>query len=1652
MGVLGRWALAAVGGFLCLGGAHALQFTGPQSPDSAGIQRIDADTNGTLYTVAGTRVFRSADSGATWAPAGNNMIPGLFSVVADGGILFALSGDGVLKSSDSGATWADFNGTDDGALPGLKNTPVPEAFDSANGFVYATTFMDGSPRLYRSPTDSAAWTDITPEDGGPNVFRVVGPNLCALVNNVGGRVSTDNGATWASNGVGSGFDLIATSPDGSQTYIGRGSGGLRVSSDNCVRTFNRSQNGFNETGERVESLAVDSDRNIYAGRDSGKIVVSTDNGVNFASDNNGQLPANTGVGVDAMLGVGANIVAGTRGGGIYANSSGMWTKAGGPAASGIYGLVDRGDTGDIGLGVLGGGYFTTDDGGATFAQPGLPDLRRVRSVLRDGTTVLLATDGINTFSTQITGFFRSTDDGATFAGVTGLPAGASTDSIVSDGSSFYVAVPIASANRGVYKSTDGGATWADVSGPFANDAVRNLAVSGGSVFAYVSGEGVYRSDDAGATWALKNSGLSGSFFGKIFATPSALIASAGGDTVYRSTDNGETWAATTGHAVSKFGIELLSMAEDGDGVVYLGDEHAGLSVSTDGGATWTPDSDGLPRSSVCIGRVQSLLVKDDMVYVGNGDGDGLFQTAILGAGTPGDSVDCTTDIDVFPDNFTFQRQDNVEGGVVATSNTIVVSGLANGVDAPISVEGGEYSIGCDGNFTTMEGTVSNGDTVCVRHTTAATGETETRTSLTIGDKCADFISKTGLIFNGGDDEINTNFGNNGLVVADIAGGPDRAEAVIVQPDGSIVMAGPNTFSAGVIGIVRMTSDGMLDTSFDTDGKNSLTMPNQNNSVRRILVQPDGKYVLVGRTSAAANPPNAMVYLARFNTDGSVDASFGTGGLVQFDINPAQPGRTELVGGAEFDSTGAIIVGGGVLTDSNGTQFWAVRFLADGTVDTNFGSDAAFFADGVANIGTGETQTIEGGGLRIDSMGRIVMGGRYRSGASLVRFNSDGTPDTAFDSDGLLLVAGMSDINAVALVGDDILFAGVNSSARPAVGKVTSAGALDSTFGIGGLTGFDQPAGAFTSVIVLADGRVAAGGNENFGSNDLLYTILSSTGSIDNNFGDSGLFRRNELSGTSLSSFAIAQRADGGVVSVGQFNAAFGALVFGGGDGVDPGDTTPDAFMFADVNNVEPMTVQTSNTITVAGIDTDAQITVTGGEYAIGCAEPGFTSAAGTIANGETVCVRHSSSAMFGGMVTTTLSIGGVTGDFSSTVRDGDRTPDGFMFNDQVDVDQSTPITSNTVTITGIDDGTAISIDVGEYSIGCDINSFTGMAGTIDNNDTVCVRHTSAAMANTAVNSELTVGTGSDVFTTTTAPEAEPDITPDAFMFTDTNDVTINTLVQSNVITVAGIDTPTSITVTGGEYSIGCMAGMFTSSAGMVSQGDTVCVSHTSAATASTATDTTLTIGGVMDTFTSTTRADAATDTDTQNNPDGQPVEIATSGGQIENYMIAAQPPMGITPPANVDFDDGYFSFDISGLNNGDSVQVTLTLPAGSTPNTFYKFQNGVAFEYLFDAADNEGAQINGNVIALNLIDGGIGDADGMADGRITDPGAPGTAAVTSPPTGGGNPNPGPTLGGGGGGGGCVLGSSNQRQDPLLWLLAAIAVGGLMRRRRREVLL
>ncbi len=199
------------------------------------------------------------------------------------------------------------------------------------------------------------------------------------------------------------------------------------------------------------------------------------------------------------------------------------------------------------------------------------------------------------------------------------------------------------------------------------------------------------------------------------------------------------------------------------------------------------------------------------------------------------------------------------------------------------------------------------------------------------------------------------------------------------------------------------------------------------------------------------------------------------------------------------------------------------------------------------------------------------------------------------------------------------------------------------------------------------------------------------------------------------------------------------------------DTIPDKFTFTDQTDVALGIVVTSNTITVSGIDAASPITITGGTYAINGGS--YTSASGTVNKDDTVTVQQTSSESYSTTTIVTLTIGGVSGTFSVTTQAADTTPDTFYFADRTNVALNTTITSNTITVSGIDAAASISIVGGKYSING--GAYTSVSGTVVNGNTVKVKLTSARTYSTTTNATLTIGGVSDTFSVTTRSRHYP---------------------------------------------------------------------------------------------------------------------------------------------------------------------------------------------------------------------------------------------------------------------------------------------------------
>ena len=292
-----------------------------------------------------------------------------------------------------------------------------------------------------------------------------------------------------------------------------------------------------------------------------------------------------------------------------------------------------------------------------------------------------------------------------------------------------------------------------------------------------------------------------------------------------------------------------------------------------------------------------------------------------------------------------------------------------------------------------------------------------------------------------------------------------------------------------------------------------------------------------------------------------------------------------------------------------------------------------------------------------------------------------------------------------------------------------------------------------------------------------------------------------------------------------------------------GDAVPDAFTFPAASGVATGTVSTATAQTISGISAAAAVTVTNGEWSKNGGA--WTTADGSVVNGDTVNVRQTSALTEDTSVVTVLTVGGVSGYYSVTTDLFDTTPSAFTFGSQTGINLSTLTQSGQVGIYGISGGAAVTVASGEWKKNDE--DWTADAGYVNEGDLVQVRGYASGSFSTTVTVTLTVGGVAGTFQIITRGYSA---SPTTFTFTDQTGVPLSSTITSNTITIAGAETALAVSITGGTYSKN--GGAYGAGATTASNGDTFTLRHTSAVGVSSIVNTTLTVGGYTDTFSSTT--------------------------------------------------------------------------------------------------------------------------------------------------------------------------------------------------------
>lgn len=385
--------------------------------------------------------------------------------------------------------------------------------------------------------------------------------------------------------------------------------------------------------------------------------------------------------------------------------------------------------------------------------------------------------------------------------------------------------------------------------------------------------------------------------------------------------------------------------------------------------------------------------------------------------------------------------------------------------------------------------------------------------------------------------LDTSFGSDGIVTTSVGIDDDFAQSVVVQADNKIIVAGySDNGSQNVFAMTRYNTDGSLDISFGNGGIVFTQIGNSGNRAHAGAIQSDGKIVLAGYAYLPSSSNDFA--LARYNNDGTLDTSFGIDGVVTTSFGEFTNDRAFCLA---FNDDGAIFVAG-YHTDIVSAQrdFALVKYHSDGTIDNTFGTS------GIA------TQSIASGNDEVRSVvvqndGKIVVAGYSFDFAervfALIRYNANGSLDLTFDSDGIV------------------------------------------TTSIGGVA---MDAAAYSSVL-QPDGKILVSGYTHGESYDFATVRYNNDGSLDNSFGSNGIAVTSfELSASSSDEAAsMVLQNDGKIIVAGHADYDFSMARYNS-DGTLDMSFNVDGLVTTDVSSsdfddrIEDIALQTDGKILAVG--------------------------------------------------------------------------------------------------------------------------------------------------------------------------------------------------------------------------------------------------------------------------------------------------------------------------------------------------------------------------------------------------------------------------------------------------------------------------------------
>jgi uncharacterized delta-60 repeat protein len=403
-------------------------------------------------------------------------------------------------------------------------------------------------------------------------------------------------------------------------------------------------------------------------------------------------------------------------------------------------------------------------------------------------------------------------------------------------------------------------------------------------------------------------------------------------------------------------------------------------------------------------------------------------------------------------------------------------------------------------------------------------------------------------------ELDISFNGTGRVTTDFSSGYDIVYGALVQADDKIVAVG--TYSENInrayFALTRYNTNGTLDTSFGDNGRvlTDFDTTAADQGVFAAALQPDGKILATGFVSFMPPGPGAIA-TARYNPNGSLDTTFGTGGKVETAVvNHINEARAIAVG-----QDGKIVVAGYYFGPNQNYQTVIVRYDANGG-SGGITTDTRGFQLGESNIANG---------VAIQPDGKIVTAGGYSSGQSgsagsdltMLRLTPSGAYDTTFVGGGRLLVPspGVNEaLSAVAVQPDGRIVAAGGSNGSLLVMRFNADGSPDTTFNLSGrvttaMGGNSQA----TGLIVRPNGKIVVSG---LSGADFAVACYNPDGSPDTSFSGDGKLTFNF---TGNRSYAYSMGID-----------SLGRIVLGGTSGPNVGIDT--SFAVARLYTLDPVPV------------------------------------------------------------------------------------------------------------------------------------------------------------------------------------------------------------------------------------------------------------------------------------------------------------------------------------------------------------------------------------------------------------------------------------------------------------------------------------------------